>query len=258
MTLSRTLIFPDHETLSRAAAIYFAQAAEESITARGRFLVALCGGETPVRLYETLAMSPWRDYIPWQHIHFFWGDERCVPADDPESNYHLAWQHWLKHIPIPAANIHRIQGELEPEKAAGAYQLELKKFTEEGQDWPSLDWVLLGLGTDGHTASLFPGSSPIPDANFAVMAVKNDSLGRLARRVSLTPMLINRSRQVVFLVSGAEKAPALAATIKRKDDPLRWPAQCIMPDNGLLVWMVDESAALEPSSKINEVPTKRD
>jgi 6-phosphogluconolactonase len=248
MTTSQTLIFPDHESLSRAAALYFAQAAKEAISARGRFLVALCGGETPLRLYETLGMSPYRDYLPWEHIHFFWGDERCVPVDDLDSNYGQAWQHWLKHIAMPAANLHRIQGELVPEQAAVAYQHELKTFAEAGQDWPRLDWVLLGLGTDGHTASLFPGSAPDPGANLAAVAVKNQSQGRLVNRVSLTPMLFNHARQVVFLVSGSGKAAALAATRTGNTDPLRWPAQRIHPQDGLLVWMLDEAAALEAST----------
>jgi len=248
MTTSRTLIFPDHEALSQAAALYFAQAAKEAISMRGRFLVALCGGETPLQLYETLGMSPYRDYLPWEHIHFFWGDERCVPPEDLESNYGQAWQRWLKHISIPASNIHRIQGELGPELAAAAYQKELIKFAEPNQDWPILDWVLLGLGTDGHTASLFPGSSLEPGEKFAAIAVNNKFLGKLADRVSLTPMLINRSWQVIFMVSGTEKRAALAASVKGIIDPLRWPAQRIQPQDGLLVWMVDEAAALETST----------
>jgi len=249
MTTSRTLIFPDHEALSQAAALYFAQAAKEVISMRGRFLVALCGGETPLQLYETLAMSPYRDYLPWENIHFFWGDERCVPPDDLESNYGQAWQRWLKHIAIPASNIHRIHGELEPERAAETYQQELIKFAEPDQKWPNLDWVLLGLGTDGHTASLFPGSPLEPGEKFAAIAVQNKFLGKLADRVSLTPMLFNRSRQVVFLVSGTGKRSALAASLKGDSDPVRWPAQRIQPKDGFLVWMVDEAAAIETPKK---------
>ena len=249
MTTSRTLIFPDHEALCQAAALYFAQAAEEAISLRERFLVALCGGETPLRLYETLAMSPYRDYLPWEKIHFFWGDERCVPSGDLESNYGMAWQSWLKHIAIPSSNIHRIQGELDPEQAAAKYQKELKAFVEKGQEWPNLDWVLLGLGTDGHTASLFPGSSLEQGDKFAAIAVHNKFLGKLADRVSLTPLIINRSRQVVFLVSGSGKKAALAASLKGDTDLLRLPAQRIQPQNGLLVWMVDEAAALDTTIK---------
>ena len=249
MTASRTLIFPDYESLSQAAALYFAQAAEEAIRLRGRFLVALCGGETPLCLYEILATSPYREYLPWEHIHFFWGDERCVPSDDLESNYGMAWQAWLKHISVPSSNIHRIQGELNPDQAAMKYQKELGEFAPEGHQWPNLDWVLLGLGTDGHTASLFPGSSLEQGNKFVAIAVKNISLGKLADRVSLTPLLFNRSRQVVFLVSGSGKKAALAASIKGKSDLLRWPAQRIQPQDGLLVWMVDEAAALDTAKK---------
>ena len=247
MTTSRTLIFPDHEALSQAAALYFAQAAKEAINVHGSFLVALCGGETPLLLYETLGMSPYRDYLPWEHIHIFWGDERCVSPDDIESNYNQAWGKWLKFISIPADNIHRIQGELGPKGAAEAYQLELKKFANPGGDWPVLDWVLLGLGTDGHTASLFPGSPLEPGEKTATIAVRNKALGPLAERVSLTPMIINLSRQVIFLVSGSGKKSALAATLKGRIDPVRLPAQRIQPKDGLLVWMVDEAAALDTS-----------
>lgn len=247
MTTSRTLIFPDHDALSQACALYFAEAAKEAISMRGRFLVALCGGETPLQLYETLGMSPYRDYLPWEQIHIFWGDERCLPPDDLESNYRQAWQCWLKYISIPDSNIHRIQGELGPELAAVAYQNELLKFVEPHQEWPKLDWVLLGLGTDGHTASLFPGSALEAGETSPVIAVNNKFLGKLADRVSLTPLLFNRSRQVVFLVSGTGKRAALAATLKGEFNPLRWPAQRIQPKDGFLVWMVDEAAALETS-----------
>lgn len=243
MTTSRTLIFPDHETFSQAAALFFAEAAREAINLRGRFLVSLCGGDTPILLYESLGMSPYRDYLPWQKIHIFWGDERCVPPDDPDSNYGQAWQYWLKHINIPKNNLHRIQGELEPSRAAETYQKVLKNFTDKGEHWPKLDWTLLGLGMDGHTASLFPGSDLNLDSDHAVIAVHNQSLGRLANRVSLTPMFLNQSRQVIFMVSGSHKADALAASRGKDSDPLRWPAQRIHPVDGLLIWMVDEAAS---------------
>jgi len=243
MTNSRTLIFPDHETLSHAAALFFAEAAREAISSRKRFLVSISGGDTPLLLYETLGMSPYRDYLPWQDIHIFWGDERCVPVDDPDSNYGQAWQYWLKQVKIPLANLHRIQGELKPTRAAEVYQQELRSFADAGQDWPRLDWVLLGLGVNGHTASLFPGSIADSDPNQAVVAVHEEILGRLADRVTLTASLFNLSRQVVFMVSGSNKASALAATRKNDADPLRWPGNRIHPVDGLLVWLVDEAAS---------------
>jgi 6-phosphogluconolactonase len=245
MTITKTLIFPDHEALSKAAALYFAAAAREAISSRGFFLVSLCGGETPLRLYEILGMPPYRDYLPWGKVHFFWGDERCVPPDDRESNYGQVWQVWLKHVSIPTANLHRIQGELDPVDAAGKYNSELKNFLQPGQKWPRLDWVLLGLGEDGHTASLFPGSPLDIESPESIVPVLNRSMGRLANRVSMTSHLINLSRQVVFLVSGSTKRSALAATRKGKLDPIRWPAQRIHPVDGLLVWMLDEAAGYE-------------
>lgn len=252
MTATRTLIFPDHVTLSQAVALFFAESAKEAIDLRGRFLVSLCGGDTPLLLFEILGSSPYRDYLPWQNIHLFWGDERCVPPDDPDSNYGQAWQSWLKHVSIPAKNIHRIQGELEPSQAADRYQDELKVFADQGQAWPHMDWSLLGLGENGHTASLFPGSAPLPDLNRAVVAVHNLALGRLAHRISLTPVLFNLSRQVIFMVSGQRKAHALAASQSKLSDPFHWPAQQIHPEHGLLVWMVDEAATSGRSFKEKE------
>ena len=243
MAISRTLVFPDRETLNRATALFFAEATKEAISERGRFLVSLSGGETPLVLFETLGRSPYRDYLPWKEIHIFWGDERCVPTDDPDSNYGQAWQYWLKNINIPVTNLHRIKGELSASQAAEAYQQELKFFALDGQDWPNLDWVLLGLGADGHTASIFPGSALDMSPDQGAIAVHNATLGRLADRVSLTPMLFNRSRQVVFMVSGSSKANALAATRNNNSDPLNWPAQRIHPQDGLLVWMVDKAAS---------------
>jgi 6-phosphogluconolactonase len=239
MPSSRTLIFPDHESLSKAVALYFAEAAREAITARGRFLVSISGGETPGLLYETLGMSPYREYLPWQFIHIFWSDERCVPPDDPDNNFGQAWQTWLKYIKIPMENLHRIQGELEPAQAVAAYQIELGNFSDDGSEWPTLDWILLGLGEDGHTASLFPGSTFDPLQ--VVVNVHKKDLGRLSERISITPKLINQSRQVVFLVSGSRKSDALTASRNAYADPLRWPALQIHPEQGLLVWMVDET-----------------
>ena len=243
MSTSRTLVFPDHESLTRAAAIYFAEASKEAINDQGCFFVSLCGGQTPELLYETLGSSPYRDYLPWDEIHFFWGDERCVPPEDPDSNFGRAWELWLKHIRIPSKNIHRIHGELTEGQAVAGYQKELIDYSEPGRNWPRFDWVLLGLGSDGHTASLFPGEIPENDANQGVITIRNDKLGRLANRISLTPSVFNDARQVVFLVSGAEKAPILAAIRKGQPDPLRWPALHIQPKEGFLVWMVDEAAA---------------
>jgi len=244
MPSSRTLIFPDHETLSCAVALFFAEAAKEAITARGRFLVSISGGETPRLLYEKLGMSPYRDYLPWQSIHIFWSDERCVPPDDPDSNYRQAWRTWLRHIRIPPENLHRIHAELDPVQAVNDYRKELMEFRENDSEFPTLDWVLLGLGADGHTASVFPGSTFDPLQ--PVAAIHHKALGRLSNRISMTPSLINRSRQVVCMVSGPKKAAALAASRQENADPLLWPAIRIHPEHGMLIWMVDEDAIKTP------------
>lgn len=241
MEKPRTLIFPDLESLSRATAVVFAQAVKQAVKERGRFLVALSGGETPLMLFSLLGSSPYRDYLPWREIHIFWVDERCVPAGDADSNYGNAWQHWLKHVALPPANLHRIQGELEAGEALETYEKILGSFADQGETWVAFDLVLLGLGNDGHTASLFPGS-PAGDEGQALVSVVQPSQGRLAKRISLTPLVINQARQVVFMVSGASKQSALAASRNPDSDPLRWPARRIQPLTGSLLWMVDAAA----------------
>ena len=151
-------IFKDSEALSQAAAGLFVEAAVEAVETRGRFLVALSGGGTPAGLYHLIAKEPHRHQVDWLHTFVFWGDERCVPPDDAGSNYRQAVDTLLSHVPIPVENILRIKGELEPAEASRDYARILKDYAPPGLDWPRFDLVLLGMGEDGHTASLFPGS----------------------------------------------------------------------------------------------------
>ena len=229
------------QELSIAAAELFTASAEQSVASRGRFLAALSGGGTPKPLHEMLASDPYQDKVEWKKTHIFWGDERCVPNNDPGNNYFQARQALLDRVPLPVENIHRVISELEPEEAALDYASQLKDFAEAPHAWPRLDLVILGMGDDGHTASLFPGSQvEIASPTVAVTANYQD---RPARRVSLTPLVINAARRVIFLVSGQSKAETLARILNGEYQPELLPAQRIRPTDGEVIWLVDEAAA---------------
>ena len=238
-------IFKDSEVLSHAAADIFAEAATQAIEIRGRFLAALSGGGTPSELYRLLAHKPYRDRIEWDKVFLFWGDERCVPRDDPGSNYGQVRDILLSQIAIPEGNVLRIKGELEPAEASRDYSRTLKAFADPSLDWPRFDLVLLGMGEDGHTASLFPGSEV--EANSPTLAVTAQYQGRPANRVTLTPLVFNHARNTVFLVVGENKAPMLAKVINGAYKPKLLPAQRIHPKEGNVIWLVDEAAGKELS-----------
>ncbi len=231
-------VFPNASAVAEAAANLLAQLAQGAVRERGRFAVALAGGKTPRATYALLARPPWREQIPWPQVHLFWGDERCVPPDHDASNYRLAREVLLDHVSLLADQVHRVPGELEPEAAAQAYTDELMVFF--GVDWPQFDLVLLGMGADGHTASLFPNSAALQVRDRPVVAVSADYQGRPAGRVTLTLPAINAARQVLFLVTGAAKADAVKATLIEQA-PL--PAAMVRPESGGLLWLLDAAAA---------------
>lgn len=230
--------FPDPESLSRAAAGLFARLAASAANARGRFSVALSGGSTPRRTYEILARPPFREQIPWDRTHVFWGDERCVAPDDPRSNARMAREALLDYVPLPRAQVHPFFCLPSPETGAREYEALLRNFFGEAP--PRLDLVFLGLGKDGHTASLFPGDSALEEQEHWTAAV--DIPGEDLHRVTLTPVLINRAAVVAFLVTGAAKAGALREVLHGPHDPRRLPAQLIKPEDGELHWLVDREA----------------
>jgi 6-phosphogluconolactonase len=232
--------FEDPEELSRAAGNVFVEQAAQSVAERGRFLVALNGGNTPTRLFELLA-TDYRERIDWSSVHAFWGDERCVPPDDAGSSYGQARTLLLSRVPIPESNIHRIKGELAPVEASQDYAAILKRFASPPLDWPRFDLVYLGMGEDGHTASLFPGS-PV-DISQPVMPVTAHYQDRPADRVTLTPLVINRARMIVFMATGENKAQTLAQVLSESYNAERYPAQRIRPTEGPLIWLVDQAAA---------------
>ncbi len=214
-------VHPTPGDLALAAARYVEVWTNAAVAARGAFSLVLSGGRTPVLLYTLLASAPFRDRIPWARAHLFWGDERCVPPEHPESNYGLARRTLLDHVPIPPEQVHRILGERAPEEAALAYEATLRHFFP-GESEPRFDLVLLGLGEDGHTASLFPGTSALWQRDRWTVALDGGP-GR-GWRVSLTPGAINGARKVLFLVSGRTKARSLKQVLQAHVDPDAFPA----------------------------------
>jgi len=233
-------VFPNSETLGRAAAEAFAQSANKVIVENGRFTVALAGGNTPRAIYKLLA-TDYREQIEWPRVHFFWGDERYVPINDPDSNYRMVRETLFDHVPILAENVHRMPTDfIQPETAAQNYEKKLQDF------WPAslprFDLIQLGLGPDGHILSLFPNSSLLQEEK-RLVAVVTDSPKPPPTRITLTLPVINHAAQIHFFVTGAEKAEALRATLEGARDLKRFPAQAVQPVNGQVIWWVDEKAA---------------
>ena len=240
----------DAERLARAAAELFVSSAAESIKARGRFRVALSGGSTPRRVYELLATYGFRSRIDWDHVEVFWGDERYVPADDRDSNYRMTAEALLLHVPIPRENIHRIPTEISPpQDAASAYEKDIRQSFGDPASLPQFDLIYLGLGTNGHTASLFPHSPALQEKSRLMFA---DFVAEVNTwRISMSAPLLNRGRMVAFLIEGRQKAQVLREVLLGPRDPERLPAQLIHPE-GKLLWLVDESAAALLSDTMRE------
>jgi 6-phosphogluconolactonase len=240
------------EEVARAAAEEVAAAAAHAVAARGRFTLALSGGSTPHRLYALLAdpQAPYRARLPWALTHVFFGDERPVGPEHPYSNYRMAREALLAHVPL--GSVHRIRGE-DP-AAARSYEEELRAFfgLAPGDPPPRLDLVLLGLGPDGHTASLFPGSEALGELTRWVISPVVAQLG--TRRTTLTLPVLDRARAILFLVSGAEKATALARVLSPAagEEPL--PAARVRPDGGRLIWLVDQAAASDLDAPAERAP----
>ncbi len=228
------------ESLSREAANLFVEQAAKSIAERKYFLVALNGGSTPNRLFQLLA-TDYRGKVDWSKARVFWGDERCVPPEDAGSNYRQAKEVLLDHVSIREENIHRVKGELDPAYASMDYAETLNSFADNDLEFPRFDLVYLGMGEDGHTASLFPGS-PV-DVTEPVVPITANYQDRPANRVTLTPIVFNEARVVVFMATGAKKADTLAEVLGGRYNPDLYPAQRITPTNGRLIWLVDEGAA---------------
>src|SRR5439155_26758217 len=230
-------VLPDAAAVAEEAARQIVASAQEAIALADRFTIALSGGSTPKALYQLLAAEPMRSAIDWAKVEVFFGDERCVPPDHPESNSRMSRETLLSKVPIPGDNIYRMRGEIDPQEAAKEYGRMLKgKFGEEGGP----DLVLLGLGEDGHTLSLFPGTPAVNETHHRCVAnyAEHSTTGK-SWRITLTAPFVNRSREVLFLIAGASKAEALSGVLEGPRDPQRWPAQLIQPVAGGLTGLVD-------------------
>ncbi|MEK6405478.1 MAG: 6-phosphogluconolactonase [Acidobacteriota bacterium] len=246
-------IYRDPEELALKAARLFARLADQYVVGSGRFTVALSGGSTPRAMLSLLAADPFIDTVPWSSIYFFWGDERCVPPDHPDSNYRMASEALLSKAPVPPENIFRIPAEMAgPERAAEAYSATLTRFFLAGpgatksatsplSNLPRFDLVFLGMGPDGHTASLFPHTAALQASEQIVVANYVEKFK--AYRITLTAATINNARNVTFLAAGEDKAETLKNVLEGSYQPDLYPSQLIRPRNGTLLWMVDGAAA---------------
>jgi 6-phosphogluconolactonase len=236
--------YPDAESISRAAAEEFVRLACAAIAARGRFTVALSGGSTPRRMHQLLASPPYRDQVDWQRVEFFWGDERTVPLDHADSNYRMARETLLDAIQPPAEHVHRLPAE-RPDRDAAAqdYQREIARIFGVPPDGlpPSFDLIFLGMGPDGHTASLFPHTAALNETVRWVVA--NHVPQKQTYRLTMTYPILNRAAVVCFLVAGAAKAERLAEVLEGPSKPMDLPSQQIKPVSGQLFWLVDTAAA---------------
>ena len=234
-------IYPDIDTLSQQAAQYVVRIASESIADRGRFTIALSGGTTPRKLYGLLGSEPYSSQIDWKLAHIFWGDERCMPPDNPDSNYSMAKEVLLSKIPIPALQVHRMPADQPDREAASyAYTIEMQRtFGTNGM--PGFDLIQLGMGPEGHTASLFPHQASLHEKQRLVIPVSVPKPP--PDRLTFTPPLLNAARNILFLVTGSDKADALQAVLEGEYQPEEYPAQIVHPPNGEVVWMLDRAVA---------------
>lgn len=250
------LIFADLQELSRVAATRFVHAASDTIAQNGRFTVALAGGSTPKSLYSLLASDEFRNQVDWSKVYFFFGDERAVPPDHIDSNFRMASESLLNHIPIQKSQIFRMKGEnSDVEAAADEYGQQLQQFfgLQSGtgpspENFPRFDLILLGMGPDGHTASLFPGTKALQERGKPVTGNWVEKLN--TNRITLTAPSLNRAVQVWFLVAGEDKAEPLHEVLEGQYQPETYPSQLIQPQNGKVIFMVDKKAASKLSDKL--------
>jgi 6-phosphogluconolactonase len=235
----------DPAALARRAAQYFLEMASEAVQARGRARIAISGGSTPKSTFALLAdrNQPWRSHMPWDALDLYWVDERCVPPDHADSNYRMTREAMLDHVPLKPEQIHRVEGELDPEAAAARYESELRNgFRLEGAETPRFDLVALGMGPDGHTASLFPHTEAIHELSRLSVA-NHVPQQKDSWRITLTWPVINHASSVFFLIAGNDKAAVLNEVLTGRRDPERLPSQLIWPASGILTLILDKAAA---------------
>ncbi len=207
--------------------------------------IALSGGSTPKTLFRKLSSQTYKDKVNWPHTHLFWVDERCVAPHDQQSNYKMAYDNLLHHISIPDTNVHRIKGEEEPEAACQNYATEVRKVVPHADNFPRFDWILLGVGDDGHTASLFPNAKTLKEVEKVCVVAEHPVTGQ--KRVSLTLPVLNNSQIVTFMVSGNSKRKVVRKLVCKQEDYMQYPAALVQPHQGTLEWCLDKAAAIEIS-----------
>lgn len=247
MSEREIIVLDNADALYTRAAEEIAHVAGEAICTHGEFLLCLTGGNTPAKTYELLS-SRFQLSVDWKEVQFFWGDERCVAPDDPGSNFGMANRTLLSHLNLKAAQIHRIRGENEPGQAARDYEEEIRRALNlSREELPRFDLTLLGLGTNCHICSIFPGSAIIHEEHRIAAAAQVEDKYR--NRITLTPPVINNSARVMFLVSGEEKAHAVKTVLEGEDNPEMVPAHLVNPDDGGVIWMLDRAAASQLSRR---------
>ncbi len=234
-------ISKDIEALSKSFAEWLISYIKESLSKQDRFTIALAGGNTPKKLYRLLASDEYKKLIPWERLHFFWGDERCVPFSDSRNNAKMAFEELLDHVPVIRQQVHIMQTNIDPQEAAAAYEILLHSFFDEKPD--TFDLVLLGLGDNAHTLSLFPGYDVVNEHKKWVVAfyLKEQDM----YRITLTAPVVNKAARVAFLVSGGDKAAAVYHIKAGEHEPDLYPAQIIQPFNGEVYWFCDEAATAD-------------
>ena len=241
------IVFPDPHLLSEDAALRFIAHAAMKTRVGSPFSVALAGGSTPALLYSLLSSIPYRASIDWKLIHLFFGDDRCVPVDSDFSNFRLANDSLISKVPIPPENVHRIKTELsDNEEAAHEYEGELRKFFTT--PYPRFDLILLGMGSDGHCASLFPQKSSLSEMGSWV-TVAEPGLKPFVPRITITYPVINHAHQIIFMVAGADKAETLHEVMDGSYNPKALPSQGVSPLDGSCTWLIDKQAASKLSSQ---------
>lgn len=243
-------VFSTPAEVARAAAELFTSSILDAASARGVARIAISGGTTPKAMFALLATDPFVKRIPWEKLDLYWVDERCVGPEDADSNYRMTREALLSKVPLPAERIHRIEGELEPEEAAARYEAAIRNgFRLEGAETPTFDLVLLGMGDDGHTASLFPHTEALNDMTH--IAVANHVPQKDTWRVTLTWPVINQGRKVAFLIEGAAKTQVLHEVFEGPYQPETYPSQIIRPASGELTLLLDAAAAAKLPQPVN-------
>ena len=235
---------PDAASLARRAAQYLVEMVGEAVAAQGQARIAISGGSTPKAAFQLLADpdQPWRARMPWDKLDLYWVDERTVPPDHPDSNYHMTRETLLDRVPLHPGQVHRMEGELEPDVAASRYESELRNsFRLEGAESPRFDLIALGMGDDGHTASLFPHTAALHE--MARLVTANHVPQKDTWRITLTWPVIDHARSVFFLIAGEDKAAVVREVFTGPRDPERLPSQLILPSSGILTLFLDEAAA---------------